>query len=100
MLARNVKLAVFDEPEAGIDLLSFKNLTRIFEEIRRSDSNRTVIVISHQERILDIADEIVVLTDGCVTKHGPKEEILPEIIGSSYAKGTCPKIEEGGSENA
>ena len=100
VLARNVKLAVFDEPEAGIDLWSFKNLIRIFEEMRKSDSDRTVIVISHQERILNIADEIIVITDGCVTKHGPKEEILPEIIGSSFAKGACPKIEEGDSENA
>ena len=100
VLARNVKLAVFDEPEAGIDLWSFKNLIRIFEEMRKSDSDRTVIVISHQERILNIADEIIVLTDGCVTKHGPKEEILPEIIGSSFAKVACPKIEEGDSENA
>ena len=100
VLARNVKLAVFDEPEAGIDLWSFKNLIRIFEEMRRSDSSRTVIVISHQERILNIADEIIVLTDGKVSKQGTRDEILPEIIGSSYAKGACPKIEEGDSENA
>ena len=100
LLARHSALMIFDEPEAGIDLWSFKNLIRIFEEMRKSDSDRTVIVISHQERILNIADEIIVLTDGCVSKHGPKEEILPEIIGSSFAKGACPKIEEGDSENA
>ena len=68
--------------------------------MRRSDSSRTVIVISHQERILNIADEIIVLTDGKVSKQGTRDEILPEIIGSSYAKGACPKIEEGDSENA
>ena len=99
VLARNVKLAVFDEPEAGIDLWSFKNLIRIFEEMRRNEKGMTVIVISHQERILNIADEIIVLTDGKVSKHGPREEILPEIMGSSYAKGACPKIEEGDGGN-
>ena len=100
VLARNVKLAVFDEPEAGIDLWSFKNLIRIFENMRKSDKNRTVIVISHQERILNIADEIIVLTDGQVTKHGSKDEVLGDIIGSSYATNVCPRIEEGGEDNA
>ena len=96
VLARNVKLAVFDEPEAGIDLWSFKNLIRIFESMRNSDVKRSVIVISHQERILNIADEIIVLADGKVSKFGSKDEILPEIIGSDYAKSVCPKVEEGG----
>lgn len=98
VIARNVKLAVFDEPEAGIDLWSFKNLIRIFENMR--NKNMTVIVISHQERILNIADEIVVLSDGQVSKIGSKDEIMPYIIGSEYAKGVCPRIEEGGGENA
>ena len=98
VIARNVKLAVFDEPEAGIDLWSFKNLIRIFENMR--DRNMTVIVISHQERILNIADEIVVLSDGQVSKIGDKNEIMPYIIGSEYAKGVCPRIEEGGANNA
>ena len=98
VIARNVKLAVFDEPEAGIDLWSFKNLIRIFENMR--DRNMTVIVISHQERILNIADEIVVLSDGQVSKIGDKNEIMPYIIGSEYAKGVCPRIEEGGTNNA
>ena len=96
VLARNVKLAVFDEPEAGIDLWSFKNLIRIFENMRSNERNMSVVVISHQERILNIADEIIVLADGRISKHGAKEEILPEIIGSGFAKGTCPKIEEEG----
>lgn len=100
ILARDVKLAVFDEPEAGIDLWSFKNLIRIFENMRRNDRKRTVIVISHQERILNIADEIIVLADGQVAKQGSKEEILPDIIGRGYAESACPKIEEGGVENA
>lgn len=100
ILARDVKLAVFDEPEAGIDLWSFKNLIRIFENMRSSGKKRTVIVISHQERILNIADEIIVLADGQVAKQGTKDEILPSIIGSGYAEGVCPKIEEGGEVNA
>ena len=94
VLARKVRLAVFDEPEAGIDLWSFNNLIRIFENMRKGELQRTVIVISHQERILNIADEIVVITDGKVTKQGSKEEILPEIIGSNYAMNACPRIEE------
>ena len=92
VLARNVQLALFDEPEAGIDLWSFGNLIRIFERMRRDNSERTVIVISHQERILSIADEIVVLADGKVQQQGPREEILPALIGTENAAGTCYKI--------
>jgi len=92
VLVRNVKLALFDEPEAGIDLWSFKNLTRIFENMRNSEKDRTIVVISHQERILDIADEIIVLADGKITKHGSKDEILPEIIGTKYAVNVCQKM--------
>ena len=72
VLARNVQLALFDEPEAGIDLWSFQNLIRIFERLRESDKSRTVIVISHQERILNIADEIIVLADGRVKQQGKR----------------------------
>ncbi|MCQ2416977.1 MAG: ATP-binding cassette domain-containing protein [Oscillospiraceae bacterium] len=89
VLARDVELAVFDEPEAGIDLWSFNNLIRIFEKLRNSDKKRTVIVISHQERILNIADRIVVIADGQVMKQGTKDEILPEIIGTTYAQNMC-----------
>ena len=97
VLARNVQLALFDEPEAGIDLWSFQNLIRIFERLRESDKSRTVIVISHQERILNIADEIIVLADGRVKQQGTRSEILPSLIGTEYAAGTCYKItgEEG-----
>ncbi len=91
VLARNVRLALFDEPEAGIDLWSFQNLIRIFENMR--NSSRTIIVISHQERILNIADRIIVLADGQVLKEGSKEEILPEIIGTKYALNACEKLE-------
>ena len=100
VLARDVKLALFDEPEAGIDLWSFNNLIRIFENMQKSDKERTIVVISHQERILNIADEIIVLADGKVEKQGTKEEILPEIIGTKYAAGACYKLKEGAGENA
>lgn len=93
ILARDVKLAVFDEPEAGIDLWSFNNLIRIFEKMRQSDKSRTILVISHQERILNIADEIILLADGKILKQGSKDEILPDIIGTQYASGVCSRIE-------
>ncbi len=92
ILARNVKLAIFDEPEAGIDLWSFQNLIRIFEKMRETAKDRTILVISHQERILNIADEIVVLADGKIEKQGPKEQILPSIIGTQYAADVCRKL--------
>ncbi|MBO4493152.1 MAG: ATP-binding cassette domain-containing protein, partial [Ruminococcus sp.] len=82
VLARDVKLALFDEPEAGIDLWSFNNLIRIFENMRRDRRGRSIIVISHQERILNIADEIVVIADGKIVKQGNKDIILPEITGT------------------
>ncbi|MBQ5339008.1 MAG: ATP-binding cassette domain-containing protein [Oscillospiraceae bacterium] len=92
ILARNVKLAIFDEPEAGIDLWSFQNLIRIFEKMRETAKDRTILVISHQERILNIADEIIVLADGKIEKQGPKEQILPSIIGTQYAADVCRKL--------
>lgn len=92
VLARNVKLALFDEPEAGIDLWSFSNLIRIFENLRQADGDRTIIVISHQERILNIADEIIVLADGSVKKQGSRDEILPGLIGTEYAADVCYKM--------
>ena len=93
ILARDVKLAVFDEPEAGIDLWSFNNLIRIFEKMRQSSKNRTILVISHQERILNIADEIIVLADGKILKQGSRDAILPDIIGTQYASGVCSRME-------
>ncbi|MCR5707804.1 MAG: ATP-binding cassette domain-containing protein [Ruminococcus sp.] len=93
ILARDVKLAVFDEPEAGIDLWSFNNLIRIFEKMRQSGKNRTILVISHQERILNIADEIIVLADGKILKQGSRDAILPDIIGTQYASGVCSRME-------
>ena len=92
VLARDIKLAVFDEPEAGIDLWSFQNLIRIFEKLRSSGKDRTIIVISHQERILNIADDIIVLADGQVQEQGAADNILPEITGTESAKSPCKKI--------
>ncbi len=92
ILARDVKLAIFDEPEAGIDLWSFQNLIRIFEKMRESSQERTILVISHQERILNIADEIIVLANGVIEKQGSKEQILPSIIGTKYAADVCRKL--------
>ena len=82
LLARKTKLSVFDEPEAGIDLWSFKNLIEVFEKIHR-EINGSIIIISHQERIFNIADEIVVISGGAIKAHGPKDEILPELLKGS-----------------
>lgn len=79
IIARNTPLAVFDEPEAGIDLWSFNNLIKVFEEMHQSNDN-SLVIISHQERILSIADEIVVLADGSIQAKGRREDILPELL--------------------
>lgn len=79
IIARNTPLSLFDEPEAGIDLWSFNNLIKVFEEMHASGDN-SLIIISHQERILNIADEIVVLAAGEVKAKGKKEDILPELL--------------------
>ena len=89
VLARkNVKILVFDEPEAGIDLWSFQNLIQVFERMRKNN-NGSILIISHQERILNIADEIVVIADGKIVKQGTREEIMPEIMGTAAAVGVC-----------
>lgn len=82
ILARNSSLMIFDEPEAGIDLWSFAKLTDTFRDLHRS-SDATIIVISHQERIINLADEIVVLSDGNVLKRGSKAEVFPTILAES-----------------
>ena len=79
VLARKTPLTIFDEPEAGIDLWSFGNLIDVFADLRR-ETEGSVLIISHQERILNIADEIVVLSGGSLTMHGPKDEILPGLL--------------------
>ena len=92
LLARQTRLSVFDEPEAGIDLWSFQNLIRIFENMRRNIKDSSIVIISHQERILNIADEIVLLADGSIRKTGAAAEILPELIGTTAAVDACEKL--------
>ncbi|MBE6547381.1 MAG: ATP-binding cassette domain-containing protein [Ruminococcaceae bacterium] len=80
--ARGTKFSVFDEPEAGIDLWSFNNLIKVFEKMHEKTQGN-ILIISHQERILDIADKIVVIANGKVAAYGTKEEILPELLSAS-----------------
>ena len=96
ILARGTRLSVFDEPEAGIDLWSFQSLIKVFEEMRKSIKHSSILVISHQERILNIADEIIVVADGRISRHGPRDEILPELIGTSSALSSCDRLQERG----
>ena len=77
--ARGTKLSVFDEPEAGIDLWSFNNLIQVFRDMHERTKG-TILIISHQERILDIADKIIVIAGGQVSAYGPKNDILPELL--------------------
>ena len=93
LLARQTKLSVFDEPEAGIDLWSFQNLIRIFEKMQGEIQDSSIVIISHQERILQIADEIIVLADGRITKRGAPDEILPELIGKAAPVSVCEKLQ-------
>ena len=88
IIARGTKLSLFDEPEAGIDLWSFNNLIKVFEGMHEK-INGSILIISHQERILNIADEIVVIADGKIIKQGTREEIMPEIMGTAAAVGVC-----------
>ena len=86
IMARGTALSVFDEPEAGIDLWSFTNLIQVFEQLHKK-INGSILIISHQERILNIADRIIVLADGKVVNDGPRKDILPTLLGG--APGVC-----------
>ena len=92
VLARGARLSVFDEPEAGIDLWSFQNLIRIFETMRANIQDSSIVIISHQERILNIADEIIVLADGKIQKQGTKEELYPQLVGTESAVEACERL--------
>ena len=87
---------MFDEPEAGIDLWSFQSLIRVFEDMRASIRDSSILVISHQERILNIADDIIVVADGRIREAGPRDAILPHLIGTPEAFTACEKIQERG----
>ncbi len=88
--ARGTKLSIFDEPEAGIDLWSFNSLIHVFERMRR-EINGMILIISHQERILNIADQIVLIADGLVSAFGSKEEIMPKLLNT---EGACSALTE------
>ena len=90
ILARKTRVSVFDEPEAGIDLWSFQNLIQVFEEMHEQ-LHGSILIISHQERILNIADQIILIADGKLVKKGTKEEILPELLGTANAAPSCDK---------
>lgn len=91
--ARGTKMSIFDEPEAGIDLWSFKSLIHVFEKMRDAIDG-TILIISHQERILNIADKIIVLADGKLLHYGSKDEVLPKLLGTSNAAKPCKPLEE------
>lgn len=93
ILARGTRLSVFDEPEAGIDLWSFQSLIRVFEQMRRDIARSSILVISHQERILEIADEIIVVSGGAISQMGSRDEVLPALIGTPSAAGSCDMLE-------
>ena len=83
VLARNTRFIIFDEPEAGIDLWSFETLIDVFERMR-AENNRSLVVISHQERILRIADEIIIIADGTVEDHGPGPAMMSKMLQKGY----------------
>lgn len=82
VLARGTKISLFDEPEAGIDLWSFNSLIKVFEKMH-DNLGGSIIIISHQERILNIADKVIVVSGGTVKNEGKKDEILPDLLGST-----------------
>ena len=90
IIARKTELSVFDEPEAGIDLWSFNSLIKVFEKMQKNNKN-SILIISHQERILDIADEIILLADGQIKAHGSKDEIMPLVLGNNQSN-VCEKL--------
>lgn len=91
ILARGTSLSVFDEPEAGIDLWSFGNLIKVFEKMHEKTQGN-ILIISHQERILNIADKIVVIADGQIREQGRKEDVLPRLLGKDACKILTDKL--------
>ena len=93
ILARNTSFTILDEPEAGIDLWSFEKLIDVFEDMKAT-GNRTIVVISHQERILRIADQIVLLADGKVSDHGPGPEMMTKMLKNDGKVTHCCGLSE------
>ena len=91
VLARGTKLSLFDEPEAGIDLWSFNNLIKVFENLYAKKGG-SIFIISHQERILNIADKIVVVANGEIAQIGTKDEVLPALLGKANV--ACPTLSD------
>lgn len=93
VIARGTKLSIFDEPEAGIDLWSFQNLISVFRRMRQ-ETQGTILIISHQERILQIADEIVLLSGGKIADRGERDNMLPKLMAGETCCSFCPREEE------
>lgn len=91
ILARSTKLSIFDEPEAGIDLWSFGNLIKVFEKMHEKTQGN-ILIISHQERILNIADKIVVIANGEVSDVGEKTDVLPKLLAADSCKRLTEKL--------
>lgn len=96
LAAKKSKLTVFDEPEAGIDLWSFNSLISVFEKMHSEISDSSIVIISHQEKILNIADEIILLVDGKVQSVGQKEDVLPLLLNNTQ-KPCKVMLEKGGN---
>ena len=88
ILARGTKLSIFDEPEAGIDLWSFNSLIKVFEKMR-DEVGGTILIISHQEKILEIADKVIVIANGEIEKVGKRDEVLPGLL---YTSTSCQTL--------
>jgi len=95
--AKSSKVSIFDEPEAGIDLWSFQNLIALFQEMRQNIRGSSILIISHQERILNIADEIIVMKKGEIAQQGPKDDVLAGFAGAILSLGNCCKHGRGTS---
>ena len=91
VLAKASKLSIFDEPEAGIDLWSFQNLIEVFKGMRENIKDSSILIISHQERILNISDEVIVIKNGKIDKIGDKEDVLPNLLKTNVASKECRK---------
>ena len=97
LLARGTVLSIFDEPEAGIDLWSFQSLIKVFEKMQELTKG-SILIISHQERILDIADQIILVSGGRVELEGGKSDILPALINTTAVASYCDRLEGGGAD--
>lgn len=95
--AKKSKFTIFDEPEAGIDIWSFNNLIQVFEKMH-DEINGSIVVISHQEKLLSIADEIVLLNSGKVVNHGKREEILPLLLTTNRSCSRFRELEGGATK--